>query len=208
MTTLRDRNTGRKRTNRAVLERWERSAAIVQAAVDAFIVVDADGRILLFNDAAERMFGHPEQELIGSRLEGLVAPRFRAELAASFERMRETGRDAHGHGMASTLLGVRTNGEEFWCEALIARHDLAGHPEFSVAIRDITERKHAEETLRRLEEFETFLFDLSRTFIGLPEETIDANMVQGLARVGEFLNMDRVTILELSRGGDEMVAAY
>jgi PAS domain-containing protein len=47
MTTLSDRNTGRKRTNRSVLERLERSAAIVQSAVDAFIVVDEEGRILL-----------------------------------------------------------------------------------------------------------------------------------------------------------------
>src|SRR5215813_11849605 len=46
--------------------------------------------------------------------------------------------------------------------------------------------------------FANFLFDLSRTFIGLPEEEVDAHMERGLAHVGEFLQMDRVTLLELS----------
>jgi PAS domain S-box-containing protein len=207
MTSFGDRNAGRK-PNRWLLARWERSAAIVQSAVDAFIVVDEKGRILLFNDAAERMFGCQEQQVIGSRLEALIAPRFRAELASGVERVRETEPDARSRATASTLRGVRANGEEFSCEASIARHDVAGRPEFSVAIRDTTERSQTDETLHRLVDFETFLFDLSRTFTGLPEEKVDAHMVQGLARVGEFLNMDRVTMLELSPGGNEMVVAY
>jgi PAS domain S-box-containing protein len=57
-------------------------------------------------------------------------------------------------------------------------------------------------------EFETFLFDLSSTFIGLPDERVDEYMVQGFARVGEFLQMDRITLLELYPDRDEMVVAY
>lgn len=56
--------------------------------------------------------------------------------------------------------------------------------------------------------FETFLFDLSSTFIGMPEESVALNMTRGLARVGEFLRMDRVTLLELSRNREEMTVAY
>jgi PAS domain S-box-containing protein len=66
----------------------------------------------------------------------------------------------------------------------------------------------SEEALRGLLEFQAFLFDLSRTFIGLPEETVDVNMVQGLARVGEFLRMDRITILELTEDREGAVVAY
>jgi len=57
-------------------------------------------------------------------------------------------------------------------------------------------------------EFETFLFDLSSTFIGLPDDKVDEYMVQGFSRVGEFLKMDRITLLELSPDRDEMVVAY
>ena len=57
-------------------------------------------------------------------------------------------------------------------------------------------------------EFERFLFDLSRAFIAIPEESIDANMTHGLARVGTFLEMDRVTLLELSHDRAAMTVAY
>jgi len=120
--------------------------------VDAFVVVDDEGRILLFNGAAERMFGCREQEVMGSRLEELVAPRFQTELAAGFERAQQTERDARSYGAASTVRGVRTNGEEFWCEVFVAGHDIAGHPEFSVAIRDATEPPATQDFVRASEE--------------------------------------------------------
>src|SRR5262249_11535728 len=75
-------------------------------------------------------------------------------------------------------------------------------------VRDISERKRSEQALLRELEFEKFLFDLSRTFIGLPEGEVDVNMERGLARVGKFLDMERVTLLELSRESGEMAVAY
>ena len=68
--------------------------------------------------------------------------------------------------------------------------------------------RHSEQALLRRLEFERFLFDLSRTFIGLTEEEVDVNMERGLARVGEFLDMDRVTLLELSGNRTEMAVGY
>ena len=65
----------------------------------------------------------------------------------------------------------------------------------------------SEHDLRCRLEFEKFLFDLSRTFIGLPEQEVDVNMERGLARVGEFLQMDRVTLLELSLARTELSVA-
>src|SRR5262245_35015391 len=68
--------------------------------------------------------------------------------------------------------------------------------------------KDLEQLLLESREFERFLLDLSTTFIGLPEERVDADMEDGLARVGEFLQMDRVTLLELSADGEEMNVVY
>jgi PAS domain S-box-containing protein len=70
------------------------------------------------------------------------------------------------------------------------------------------ELRHSQQALLRRLEFEEFIFDLSRTFIGLTEEEVDVNMERGLARVGEFMEMDRVTLLELSRDRTEMAVAY
>src|SRR5262245_44377226 len=65
-----------------------------------------------------------------------------------------------------------------------------------------------EEELRHRIEFETFLANLSATFIGLPEDSVDVNMERGLAYVGTFLQMDRVTVLELSQDCEEMTVRY
>src|SRR5262249_42907511 len=75
-------------------------------------------------------------------------------------------------------------------------------------VRDLTEQKRSARALLRRLEFERFLFELSRTFISLPEAEVGMNMELGLARVGEFLEMDRVTLFELSRDRDEMTAAF
>src|SRR5262245_33093564 len=109
-------------------------------------------------------------------------------------------------------------------EALRARHShlkaLSRHHKELVAVargsavrrmgleRENAELRRSKQTLLRRLEFDELLFDLSRPFIGLTEEEVDVNMERGLARVGEFLEMDRVTLLELSRDRTEMVAAY
>jgi PAS domain S-box-containing protein len=88
-------------------------------------------------------------------------------------------------------------------------------------IRGIDQSRHGR-SLRQLEQsllqfenvvrsqlaFEKFLFDLSRTFIGLPDEEVDANMERGLAHVGEFLQMDRVTLFELAPTRTELSVLY
>jgi PAS domain-containing protein len=146
---------------------------------DGVVVIDDRGQILVFNAAAERVFACSAQNAIVS-----------------------------GVGTLAELWGLRATGEEFPCDALISQHDVGGRREFTVIVRDNTERKQYEEALLRRVKFETFLFDLSRTFIGLPEEKVDVNMERGLANVAEFLEMDRVTLLEMSRNREEMTVAY
>src|SRR5262249_39373707 len=98
------------------------------------------------------------------------------------------------------------DGREFPCETWAAQQIVGGQRQFVVFVRDVTDRRRFEQELRQRTEFETFLFNLSSTFIGLPEERVDAAMEGGLASVGEFLRMDRVTLLELT--ANEMVVAY
>jgi PAS domain S-box-containing protein len=191
-----------------LLERWERLAGIAECATDGIIVVDEGQRILLFNGAAAGMFDCSEQDAIGSHLERFVPPRLRAEHAAGFERVRGTEPRPRTLGRLPTLWGLRTNGEEFPCEASIAQHETRHRREFTIIIRDISERKKAEDALVRRVEFDTFFSELSSRFIGLPDEKVDANMALGLASVGEFLQMDRVALLELSRDRAEMTRVY
>lgn len=115
-----------------------RLAGIVETAIDAIITTDAHRRILLFNAAAERMFGCPAAEAIGKPID--------RHIPARFEETGMTGQTALGE-----LNGVRLNGEEFPIEASVSTLESGGNKLLTVIIRDITERKEAEEALRASE---------------------------------------------------------
>jgi PAS domain S-box-containing protein len=206
MATTHGFDAGHQR-EQSLLESRARLAGIVQSATDAIVVLDERLRIVFFNAAADRMFGGPDQP-IGSHIERFVARRFHRAVAAGVDSLRRGDNHAGSVGVLPAICGLRANGDEFPCEASIAPYAIDGTREFAIFIRDITERRQSEEMLRRRIEFEAFLFDLSSAFIGLPDEKVDVNMEQGLTRVGEFLHMDRVTLLELSPDRDEMIVAY
>jgi PAS domain S-box-containing protein len=73
---------------------------------------------------------------------------------------------------------------------------------------DLTERKQSDESLIWRLEFNKLLSELSTTFINLSAEQIDASIESGLARIGEFLEMDRITILEFSPDLTQLVASH
>ena len=177
-------------------------------ATDAIIVIDDGGRIRLFNAAAERLFGCSEQDAIGTHLERLIPPRLHARYRAGMDHWRQANPQVRDVGVRSIWWGLRTTGETFPCEVSIAQCHVGGTQELMISVRDITERKQSAKAARHRVEFERFLFDLSRAFIAIPEESIDANMTHGLARVGTFLEMDRVTLMELSHDRAAMTVAY
>jgi PAS domain S-box-containing protein len=202
------KTTDRQSLEQKLLESQDRLTAIMRTTTDAVVVIDERGQILVFNAAAERVFVCPAQNAIGTQLERFVPPRFRTAYVAAAERWLQTDAHVGGVGVLSELSGLKATGEEFPCDVLISQHDVGERREFTVIVRDNTERKRYEEALLGRVKFETFLFDLSRTFIGLSEEKVDVNMERGLAHVAEFLEMDRVTLLEMSRNREEMTVAY
>jgi PAS domain S-box-containing protein len=191
-----------------LLEDRLRLAAILQTSTDAIVVIDDRGVIQSFNGAAERMFSCSEHDVLGTDLERFVPERFVGAYRAGLERFRHSDLPTGTPGQLSLSCGLAADGREFPCEAWAAQHTVGGHRQFIVFVRDITDRHRFEQALRQRTEFETFLFNLSSTFIGLPDERVDAAMEGGLATVGEFLQMDRITLLELAANKSEMVVAY
>jgi PAS domain S-box-containing protein len=186
----------------------ERLGAVGRIATNAIIVVDDGGRIRLFNAAAERLFACSEQDAIGTHLESLIPPRFHPRYRAAMDHWRHAGLQGGDAGGRSIWLGLRSTGETFACEVTLAQCQVGGTQELIISVRDSTERKQAAKAARHRVAFERFLFDFSRAFIAIPEESIDANMTRGLARVGAFLEMDRVTLMELSHDRAAMSVAY
>jgi len=121
--------------------------AIIEAALDCVIVIDHEGRILEFNPAAEKTFGYLREAVIGKPMADVIIP---ASLRESYEqgmkRCVEMGRSVI-LGRRLELVGRRADGSEFPVELTVVRIDLPGPPRFVGYLRDLTERKQAEEAL-------------------------------------------------------------
>ncbi len=140
----------RKRAQEAASASRARLAGILSSAMDAIISVDARQQIVLFNAAAERMFGRRSADVIGQPLDPLLPERFRAAHRRHLDEFGSTGVSIRGV-QAAALSGLRADGTEFPVEATISQVDIAGTKLFTVIVRDTTERKQAEEQLRESE---------------------------------------------------------
>jgi PAS domain S-box-containing protein len=129
-----------------------RLRGILDSAMDAIITVDATQHIVLFNAAAEAMFGCPRDEAIGAPLAWFIPQRFRDAHANHVRHFGETGIASRRMGAQRIVTGLRRNGEEFPIDAAISQ--LAEHDTkfYTVILRDITERLRAEDVLRRSKE--------------------------------------------------------
>ena len=132
----------------ALGEAQARLAAIVDSAMDAVITVDEEQRIVLFNRAAEQVFGVRREEALGSTLERFLPPRFRAAHRGHLEIFGRTGVTSRRMGDVTTLWALRADGSEFPIEASISQALEDGKRYFTVILRDITLRKRDEDALR------------------------------------------------------------
>ena len=127
-----------------------RNSAILAAAMDAIVTVDEHSRIATFNASAERIFRCKASDVVGKPMSMLVPERHRA----GHDRMlREFSSMPRGEtrGMAASrpdIAGLRANGEEFPIEASISRIEVNGEIVLTAILRDLTERRRAEEALR------------------------------------------------------------
>jgi PAS domain S-box-containing protein len=120
-------------------------AGVLDSAMDAVITVDSEQKILLYNRAAQAVFGWPREEILGQPLERLMPQRFRAEHGLHVERFAATGVTSRRMGMRNVIYGVRADGQEFPLDASISQLDTPAGKLFTVILRDITQRLEAEE---------------------------------------------------------------
>jgi PAS domain S-box-containing protein len=127
-----------------------RLRGILDSAMDSIITVDKNQRVVLFNDAAEAMFGWRRDEAMGTALDNFIPERFRHVHAAHVERFGETRTAARRMGGSLRIVtGLRRNGDEFPIDASISQIEDSGKRFYTVILRDITARLASEEALRR-----------------------------------------------------------
>jgi PAS domain S-box-containing protein len=148
--------TSRRRTESALSDTQARLGAIVDSAMDAMVTVDENQKIVLFNRAAEQVFGVRREDALGASLDRFLPARFRGAHRAHVEHFGRTGVTSRRMGDVTTLWGLRANGtnegEEFPIEASISQVIEDGRRLFTAILRDVTLRRQAEEALKRSEQ--------------------------------------------------------
>lgn len=181
-------------SSQAVEEQQHRLVGILDAAMDAVITVDEQQRIILFNPAAERMFGYRAADVLGTSLEPLLPPRFRAAHGEHIRQFGRTGVTSRRMGGLGSISGVRSNGEEFPIEASISQVDAAGSRWFTVILRDITERKEAEVSLR--EALAQYQSTFDNAAVGIAQVGLDGRWLQVNDRLCAIVGYARDDLLK------------
>ncbi len=141
----------RKQAEQALRESEERFRAVAESATDAIVAADKSGHITYFNQGAERIFGYAARDVISRPLTLLMPQRFHDAHRQGLARFLTTG-EARVVGRTVELVGQRKDGTEFPLELSLASWKARGDTFFTGILRDITERKRAEELLRASEE--------------------------------------------------------
>jgi PAS domain S-box-containing protein len=133
----------------AMLARSEaRLRGILDSAMDAIITVDESQHIVLFNAAAEAVFGCPREQAIGAPLAWFIPARFRDAHTQHIRAFGANGASPRRMGVQRIVTGLRRSGEEFPIDASISQVTEHGSVFYTVILRDVTERVRAEEALR------------------------------------------------------------
>ena len=143
--------TPSRQAEQALGESEARQGAMVEAALDAIISMDHAGRVVEFNPAAERIFGHKRKDVLGRDMSDvIIPPGLRERHRQGMARYIATG-EGRLIGRRIEITGMRADGSEFPVELAIAQISSKGPPVFTGFIRDITEQKLAQEALRSAE---------------------------------------------------------
>ncbi|NMG43901.1 PAS domain S-box protein [Aromatoleum toluvorans] len=145
---------------RALEDSEERLRGMVESVMDAIVTIDEDLSVVLFNRAAEHMFGVQADDALGKPFDRLLAGESRGAYHAIVGRRRNSG-EPHARRGRAELTARHADGREFSADATFSSTETQGRRFLTVVLRDLTERKrietHLRETNRQLQELSTAL---------------------------------------------------
>ena len=129
----------RKAAEAALTATSARLSSVIDAAMDAVISTDDRQRIIMFNAAAESMFGYRAQDMLGESIDRLIPPRFQMAHQHHVEDFAKSDRTKRVMGAIGQLSGVRASGQEFPIEASISQVIAQDQKIFTIILRDVTD---------------------------------------------------------------------
>lgn len=184
--------TPRLEAERALRESEEKFRLISTSAMDAILIINPDEAIAYWNPAAEKMFGYTADEVLGKNLHALLTPlHHREDAHRGFERFRQGGQGGV-IGRTVEMSALRKCGEEFPIELSVSTLTIDNQRHALGMIRDISERKRAEEQIRQLAYYDTLT--------ELPNRRLLADRLnQALAQAKRYRRSLAVMFLDLDR---------
>lgn len=205
---------------RPTYARAEQLEAIIDSAMDAIISIDAQQSVVLFNRAAEQLFGCSAAEAMGKPLDRFLPEKLREIHWQHISRFGAIGVTSRSMRSPATLSAIRSNGEQFPIEATISQAGEGGQKRYTVILRDVTHRVRTERALVHSEKLAslgrlstTVAHEINNPMEGLKNllyvimsNSSDAEEVRKYAEMAdaEVSRLADITrqVLGLSRGGD------
>ena len=135
----------------ALRESEAKFRSVMESAIDAIISSDAEGNIRSWNSAAMALFGFTEAEVIGHPIDMIIPDRYKESHRQGIKRV-SSGGPSHVIGKTAELAAIRKDGSEFPVELSLATWFLDDERYYTGIIRDISERKQAEQKFRSVTE--------------------------------------------------------
>ena len=171
--------TQSKEAERAALENRAQLAAVIDAAMDAIVSVEEQGRVVVFNAAAEAMFGVSAEDAIGSPVERFIPHAFREA-----HRGHVSAFTAAPRLCRLTLRGLRADGSTFPAEASLSGRIVGGRSISTMVLRDASERVRVEQEQQHLQAaLRRAAAQWTRTFDSLDSGIV---IVDGAGKVGRL----------------------
>ena len=142
-----------RQAQQALRESMARLTAVVETAVDGFILIDARGRIVLFNPACERLFGYRAEEVFHENVKMLMPQKYSLHHDDYIRNFLQTG-ERKIIGIGREVIGLRKDGSTFPMDLSVGEAKQDGELIFVGIIHDLTARKHTEEQLRQAQKME------------------------------------------------------
>ena len=139
--------TTRVMAEEALRKSQSRLSGILDIAHEGIISIDESQRIIIFNKGAEEIFGYSQKVAIGQPIDLIIPERFNQSYYGQVKELGHDSYDARLMRKRREIVGIRKNGEEFPAEATLSKLESGGEKIYTVVLRDISERKQAEEAL-------------------------------------------------------------
>jgi PAS domain S-box-containing protein len=193
--------TERKLAEEGLKDSRAQFESIVSSALDAIVNVSGDGRVVLMNPAAERMFGCPAETVIGHAFDRFVQESSRKWYRAAIVAGADADVSSPAPGRLGGMVARRADGTEFPVEASISEVAGSRGQLFTVILRDVSARQRAEDALAERLRLEQLVTHLAIVFGHLSTAEFDREVQRGLRAVVGFLKVDRGSLIEFSPDG-------